>query len=96
MGSDDSPRGGSPDWGALYSIAQSQSGCFTTGQAATTEPRARTLSRRQDLGAGGLVLADASLIQRVSRVDQLRGSWNLLLSWLREVQAWGQGAEAEG
>jgi len=29
-------------------------------------------------------------------VDQLRASWNSLLSWLREVQAWGQGAEAEG
>jgi hypothetical protein len=27
-------------------------------------------------------------------VEQLRASWNLLLSWLREVQAWGQGAEA--
>jgi hypothetical protein len=30
------------------------------------------------------------------KVDQLRASWNSLLSWLREVQAWGQGAEAEG
>jgi hypothetical protein len=26
-------------------------------------------------------------------VDQLRGSWNLLLSWLREVQAWSLAAE---
>ena len=26
-------------------------------------------------------------------VDQLRSSWNPLLSWLREVQAWGQAAE---
>jgi predicted transcriptional regulator of viral defense system len=33
MGSDGSPHGGPPDWGALYSIAQSQSGYFTTGQA---------------------------------------------------------------
>jgi len=28
-------------------------------------------------------------------VDQLRASWNSLLSWLREAQAWGQD-EAEG
>lgn len=34
MRSDDSPHGIPPDWGALYSIAQSQSGYFTTGQAA--------------------------------------------------------------
>lgn len=35
MESDNSPHEGAPDWGALYSIAQSQSGYFTTGQAAT-------------------------------------------------------------
>jgi hypothetical protein len=29
-------------------------------------------------------------------VDQLRASWNSLLSWLQEAQAWGQGAGAEG
>jgi len=29
-------------------------------------------------------------------VEQLRGSWNPLLSWLREVQAWGQAAEVGG
>ncbi len=29
-----SHHGGPPDWGALYSVAQSQSGYFTTGQAA--------------------------------------------------------------
>jgi hypothetical protein len=29
-------------------------------------------------------------------VDQLRASWNSLLSWLREAAAWGKGAEAEG
>jgi len=27
-------------------------------------------------------------------VDQLRASWNSLLSWLREVQGWGQAADA--
>ena len=26
-------------------------------------------------------------------MDQLRGSWNLLLSWLREVQAWSLATE---
>jgi hypothetical protein len=26
-------------------------------------------------------------------VEQLRASWNPILSWLREVQAWGQAAE---
>jgi len=35
MGSEESPHGGPPDWGALYYIAQSQSGYFTTEQAAT-------------------------------------------------------------
>jgi hypothetical protein len=28
-------------------------------------------------------------------VDQLRASWNSLLSWLREVQAWGQAGAVE-
>lgn len=27
-------------------------------------------------------------------MDQLRGSWNPLLSWLRDVQAWSASAEA--
>jgi hypothetical protein len=27
-------------------------------------------------------------------VDQLRASWNSLLSWLREVQAWGLADES--
>ena len=35
MENDDSLRGSPPDWEALYSVAQSQSGYFTTGQAAT-------------------------------------------------------------
>lgn len=26
-------------------------------------------------------------------VEQLRASWNSILSWLREVQVWGLGAE---
>jgi len=26
-------------------------------------------------------------------VDQLRGSWNSLLAWLRDVQAWSLAAE---
>ncbi len=26
-------------------------------------------------------------------VEQLHGSWNLLLSWLRDVQAWSLAAE---
>ena len=26
-------------------------------------------------------------------VDQLRGSWNSLLTWLRDVQAWSLAAE---
>lgn len=29
-------------------------------------------------------------------VEQLRASWNSLLSWLREVEAWGQAAKTEG
>jgi hypothetical protein len=29
-------------------------------------------------------------------VEQLRASWNSLLSWLREVQAWGQAVEEGG
>jgi len=29
-------------------------------------------------------------------MEQLRGSWNLLLSWLRDVQAWGQAVEEGG
>jgi len=36
------------------------------------------------------------LAMRVKLVDQLRGSWNLLLSWLREVQAWGLAADEGG
>ena len=31
------------------------------------------------------------LLERVM-VEQMRRSWNSLLSWLREVQAWGQTA----
>lgn len=36
MGMEASYHGGPPDWGALYSVAQAQSGYFTTGQAAAT------------------------------------------------------------
>ena len=61
------------------------------------------------MGAGALVLAVPvlrrhyhglsperyKLLDKV-KVDQLRASWNSLLSWLREVQAWGQAEEVGG
>ena len=53
MGSDDSPSGIPPDWGALYSIAQSQSGYFTTGQAAIAGYSPQLL--RKYLGNGRVV-----------------------------------------
>lgn len=53
MGSDDSPHGIPPDWGALYSIAQSQSGYFTTGQAAIAGYSPQLL--RKYLGNGRVV-----------------------------------------
>jgi len=53
MGSDDSPNGGPPDWGTLYSIAQSQSGYFTTGQAAAVGYSPQLL--RKYLGNGKIV-----------------------------------------
>jgi len=34
-----------------------------------------------------------NIFQGILRVDQLRGSWNLLLSWLRDVQAWSLAVE---
>jgi hypothetical protein len=34
-----------------------------------------------------------NIFQEILRVDQLRESWNLLLSWLRDVQAWSLAAE---
>jgi len=33
------------------------------------------------------------LLERVM-VEQMRRSWNSLLPWLREIQAWGQAAGA--
>ena len=53
MGRDDSPHGIPPDWGALYSIAQSQSGYFTTGQAAIAGYSPQLL--RKYLGNGRVV-----------------------------------------
>ena len=37
--------------------------------------------------------AVTNIFEKILRMDQLRGSWNLLLSWLRDVQAWSLAAE---
>lgn len=50
MGSGSSSPGGSPDWEALYSTAQSQSGYFTTGQAATAGYSPQLLRKYLDNG----------------------------------------------
>jgi predicted transcriptional regulator of viral defense system len=53
MGSEDSPHESPPDWGALYSVAQSQSGYFTTGQAAAAGYSPQLL--RKYLGNGRIM-----------------------------------------
>lgn len=50
MGSGNSSPGGSPDWEAIYSTAQSQSGYFTTGQAATAGYSPQLLRKYLDNG----------------------------------------------
>jgi len=37
--------------------------------------------------------AVANILKRILRVDQLRASWNSLLVWLRDVQAWSLAAD---
>jgi predicted transcriptional regulator of viral defense system len=48
-----SPYGGSPDWDALFGVAQAQSGYFTTGQAAAAGYSPQLL--RKYLGNGRVV-----------------------------------------
>jgi predicted transcriptional regulator of viral defense system len=50
MDTEASPYGGSPDWGALYVVAQAQSGYFTTGQAATAGYSPQLLRKYLDNG----------------------------------------------
>ncbi|HSK75670.1 MAG TPA: type IV toxin-antitoxin system AbiEi family antitoxin domain-containing protein [Thermoanaerobaculia bacterium] len=50
MGTEASPRGGTPDWGALYAVAQAQSGYFTTEQAATAGYSPQLLRKYLDNG----------------------------------------------
>ena len=50
MGSGSSSPGGPPDWEALYSTAQSQSGYFTTAQAATAGYSPQLLRKYLDNG----------------------------------------------
>lgn len=39
--------------------------------------------------------AEINVFKRIRMVEQLRGSWNPLLSWLRDVQAWSLGGRTE-
>lgn len=83
MGSDDSPHGGSPDWGALYSIAQAQSGYFTTGQAAAAGYSPQLL--RKYLGNGRV----ARVRRGIYRLIHFPASEHedLVVAWL-----WAEGA----
>lgn len=50
MRTEESHHGGPPDWGELYSVAQSQSGYFTTGQAAAAGYSPQLLHKYIDNG----------------------------------------------
>jgi hypothetical protein len=63
-------------------------------QAAQASAKQQTSRRLEDVVNLGSKMANS--LRVAVKVDQLRASWNSLLSWLRDVQAWGQGAEAEG
>jgi len=40
-----------------------------------------------------VVMVRGNVFQRELMEEQIRASWNPLLAWLRDVQAWGQAAE---
>lgn len=55
-----------------------------------------TLEAISTFEAYGIEVQDAKLgsIEIMEGVVQLRGSWNSLLSWLREASTWGRAAAA--
>jgi predicted transcriptional regulator of viral defense system len=83
MEGENSPHGGPPDWGALYSIAQSQSGYFTTGQAAAAGYSPQLL--RKYLGNGRV----ARLRRGIYRLVHFPASEHedLVMAWLWLEQA---------
>lgn len=46
---------------------------------------------KEDAGASRDL--ELNVFQKILMVDQLRGSWNSLLTWLRDVQAWSLAAD---
>jgi predicted transcriptional regulator of viral defense system len=83
MGSTDSPHGGPPDWEALYSIAQSQSGYFTTGQAATAGYSPQLI--RKYIGNGRIVRVRRSIYRLVHFPASEHE--DLVVAWLWAEQA---------
>lgn len=83
MGSGSSSPGGSPDWEALYSTAQSQSGYFTTGQAVTAGYSPQLL--RKYLGNGRV----ARVRRGIYRLVHFPASEHedLVVAWLWAEQA---------
>jgi predicted transcriptional regulator of viral defense system len=77
MGRHNPPHGGPPDWEALYSIAQSQSGYFTTGQAATAGYSPQLLHKY--LGNGRIVRVRRGIYRLVhfpaSEHEDLVAAW---------------------
>jgi|SRR6185436_196831 len=83
MGSDGSPHGGPPVWGALYSVAQAQSGYFTTGQAATAGYSPQLL--RKYLGNGRVVRVRRGIYRLVHFPASEHE--DLVVAWLWSEQA---------
>jgi predicted transcriptional regulator of viral defense system len=83
MESNDSPHGGPPDWEALYSVAQSQSGYFTTGQAATAGYSPQLL--RKYLGNGRVVRVRRGIYRLVHFPASEHE--DLVVAWLWAEQA---------
>lgn len=82
MGTEASPQG-APDWGALYEVAQAQSGYFTTGQAAAAGYSPQLL--RKYIGNGKVVRARRGIY----RLVHFPGSEHedLVVAWLWAEQA---------
>lgn len=83
MGSNDPPHGGPPDWGTLYAVAQSQSGYFTTGQAATAGYSPQLL--RKYLGNGRVVRVRRGIYRLVHFPASEHE--DLVVAWLWAEQA---------
>lgn len=83
MDSEDPPHGGHPDWEALYSVAQSQSGYFTTGQAAAAGYSPQLIRKYLD---NGRVVRVRRGIYRLSHFPTSEYE-DLVVAWLWAEQA---------